>query len=288
MKEIPSYNRDKVPSDKRATCPCCLRAMRVTTKGRMVRHGWKETGRRVGEYGSGFQWGDCHGGAHLPLEQTDKHGRMFAERLREEVAKVNKALRKHESRKVDSYSYRWDRADGRFGIRTTLEWIERHLKAAGFRVTVETGTVKDTTYRRVRWLDTINVVFEVREGDAERRVTSEHFGEHRSYFGPTTYRTVPSFEAMREAYIRQLAATRDALVAQAERIEATIRKHAANPSNGAEDKKRGPVVHYQFRRTYPNGRVREFIGCGSRAYSIYKSENPDEVTCKRCRKYIER
>ena len=65
------YHRPSVVKGNAATCPCCLKFHEVITSGRMVRHGWKETGRRVGEYGMGFQWGNCHGWSLRPLQETE-------------------------------------------------------------------------------------------------------------------------------------------------------------------------------------------------------------------------
>ena len=67
-----TYTRNRVPYGKKATCPCCLKSHSVTQNaGTMVRHGWKETGRQVGSYGNGYQWGECKGWGMRPLEETD-------------------------------------------------------------------------------------------------------------------------------------------------------------------------------------------------------------------------
>jgi len=69
-----TYERAPLKKGQRGTCPMCVRLIQVNAHGRIVRHGWKEKGRQVGQYGLGMQWGACLGWYERPLEETDADG----------------------------------------------------------------------------------------------------------------------------------------------------------------------------------------------------------------------
>jgi hypothetical protein len=72
----------------RGTCPACARAIRLTSKGFMKRHGWKEQGRRKGQFGAGYQWGACNGTGQSPIEITDADAEFHAARMLEQADRV--------------------------------------------------------------------------------------------------------------------------------------------------------------------------------------------------------
>lgn len=85
-----TYNRPhKHNHGKTHTCPCCLRPIRTTKNGVIMRHGWKEEGRQHGVYGQGYQWGNCVGWQHLPIEISDRSALKFAEDIEKEAANVD-------------------------------------------------------------------------------------------------------------------------------------------------------------------------------------------------------
>ena len=83
-----NYSRDKIEKTHKATCPCCLESFPVKKNGTVVRHGWKETGRRKGQYGMGFQWGECWGTSAIPLEQSDVDGLRIARDLEAQLIMI--------------------------------------------------------------------------------------------------------------------------------------------------------------------------------------------------------
>ena len=83
-----NYSRDKIEKTHKATCPCCLESFCVKKNGTVVRHGWKETGRRKGQYGMGFQWGECWGTSAIPLEQSDVDGLRIARDLEAQLIMI--------------------------------------------------------------------------------------------------------------------------------------------------------------------------------------------------------
>jgi len=288
VSDLPSYDREKVTPDKRATCPCCLRAMRVAKNGTMVRHGWEETGRRVGEWGRGFQWGNCHGWHKRPIEQTDKDGRYFRKLLREQVAALDVEIAKHEQRKIASYRHGWSFAT--FGSNPeTAEGVATALTAAGFKATTKKVSLKRKGHR-VYYVDGVEVDFSVSVGDENRPVTYDDTLTVKDRFnGDVVHHHVPGYEEVRRSYLGELSCERMSLARQADAIEGTIRATYAKPSNGAVDtKNRGPVVHFEHYPLAYSGERRKVIACRSRAFSVLKTEKRDEVTCKRCLKRLGR
>ena len=98
-----TYTRNRVPYGKKATCPCCLKSHSVTQNaGTMVRHGWKETGRQVGSYGNGYQWGECKGWGMRPLEETDADAQDIILGMVESRDEIASRLAELRSGSVDS------------------------------------------------------------------------------------------------------------------------------------------------------------------------------------------
>lgn len=75
----PTYNRPEAHRPgERHTCPHCLRRLRTTPKGVMVRHGWEESGRQLGAHGLGEQTAPCPGTGKVPVEVSDAPALTFA------------------------------------------------------------------------------------------------------------------------------------------------------------------------------------------------------------------
>ena len=102
-REGANYERDPLEKPARGTCPACLREVAVTADGAVVRHGWKESGRRRGVYGQGIQWGRCMGTGLRPLEETDADLVKSIQRIEVAIRDARRDADWHESEGADEY-----------------------------------------------------------------------------------------------------------------------------------------------------------------------------------------
>lgn len=95
------------------TCPCCFRAMALTADGRVVRHGWRESGgRRVGSYGNVWHVGQCFGSGYEPYEVSCQGTKDYHAALLKVEAQMVEALATLEARPAKlhgSYKKGWGR-----------------------------------------------------------------------------------------------------------------------------------------------------------------------------------
>ena len=108
VKEEPkyTYKRTKAQRGTKVQCPTCLKTHCAKSDGSLVRHGWKETGRIMGEYGNGYQWGECFGWSMPPLEETDEHALATLKKIQAEIDKATAELDEHtEDKGWDSYTF---------------------------------------------------------------------------------------------------------------------------------------------------------------------------------------
>lgn len=246
-----TYMRNALPKAVRATCPLCCRAIKVAADGRMVRHGWKETGRKVGQQGLGFQWGECPATGSRPLEQTDADAIEHLEQL--------KAAAEDWERKAEEHKAGRDYYDRKVEVQVGAQW--RDIVADAFK---ESG------------LEVIKV-------ETERK--SKH-GSYVREYEVTTYR-IPrgtekgayvSYEKTRkvaQSYAESCA--RQLRGAQAD-LERAIEYHRTHEPSRKAEPNRGPAVHA---RGYRFGTL-----CASRGMSPRVSDKPEEVTCARCKKRL--
>jgi hypothetical protein len=223
----------------------------VTTQGRMYRHGWSEEGRRVGEYGQGYQWGACYGGGDRPLEQTDADAIEHLRGLRLEALRARRVETHH--RTVGGESYRTQ--------------IHLPRRADPKRLSAETGCIIKATQGRDR---------------------TEHYVTVPRGFEGLRYPRIPSYDTLRAKAAEESGKAAEQLERLAEQLTAAIKIHRETPSAGVASAKKGPVVHlsvqsskwgdgtprcrvWSLRR--PNGKVTEAEG---------------HVTCKQCRKAMDK
>lgn len=267
-----TYMRETI-SNKRTTCPCCLRPIKTKTNGQMVRHGWKETGRQVGQWGCGYQWGSCNGWGSLPLETTDRDALKVVAGLTREIKAISAEIKRHATGKVDHYVARIRVADlgnQRFKDEETARQARSAVKLteAGFEYDLE--EVKPTKHwqRHSEWFAKVTVA----KGQEAHK-------EYQVY--------VPSYEEMRTKAKAQLEKIRKGLEDARTAIQEAIRHHKANPSTGKVEKT-GPVVHLACNWKNRSGRI---VGKCSQysmrpAMSARTTEDHSKVTCKRCLKSL--
>jgi len=278
-----TYAREPVPHDKTGQCPCCLKQHRASgRKNALQRHGWKETGRQIGQHGCGFQWGACHGSGMRPLEETDRSAVVVLARLATEIGKTGEALALHTkgedtyrySIKVQSYSDASTQEDA--------AKVEAKLGKAAL-----TFTKVETTERRGRMGSTralVQFTVTILRGAAK---FGDEYGSGLS---------LPAWETLRARTAKEVASMLKALQEQETAIKVAVAFHFANPSNGGEDKNnRGPACH--FKRTWIRSaessrpgltdlqRTRTAIACGAQEYRAFRNTAVEaEVTCARCLK----
>jgi hypothetical protein len=123
------------------TCPCCFRAMQVKD-GKMVRHGWKESGgRRQGEYGNAWHVGECFGVSYAPYEVSDLGTRKFLEYLEEIEKQEVASLERLNARPAEmSYSKR---------VRKDMRWVNEIVKVQDDGKPLKRSYSPETTYANV-------------------------------------------------------------------------------------------------------------------------------------------
>lgn len=275
-----TYQRSPVPADKMGQCPCCLRAHRATKNGTLIRHGWQETGRQVGQFGCGFQWGNCRGWGKRPLEQTDADAQVILAELTQELAAARASREHHatngEERYPATHVERYDLTEER------LASLEREL-ASAFPDVVVTTSRERREGRRVHYATVATFEVPVKRGHVG-------FKKQNGY----CWVTIPSYDELRDALVRELDRLIESLERQRDGIQEAVTHHRENPSNGMEDTvKRGPVTHWAVERERfdyaKNKRVKvSALACGSRTFAARKSAELAEVTCSRCLKRSKR
>lgn len=285
-----TYMRDAVPAEKMGQCPCCLKNHRSSKRGRLVRHGWKEQGRRVGQFGCGFQWGNCHGSGSRPLEQTDADGLTVLAQLATSITETGEAHDMHETKGAESYSHH-------FTISTHYERtpeakaaklaaIEAALKGLGVEFTSRETTEKRQSFRVYYETSQEFTVKIVRGAVAVPR-------------GPGAF-DLPAYETRRARVVDELAKMLKLLKRQRDDIKAAIKHHFENPSNGSKDTvRRANLVHLttSYVRKAENcqpgltveQRTVKTVACGKRQNTmrghVHLAQSTDltHVTCAKCR-----
>jgi hypothetical protein len=256
-----------------------------------VRHGWKETGRRHGQIGCGFQWGSCHGTGLAPLEETSKHGELILERLSKEIGRTEVYRSKHALGEIESYEYTGKTRGPIQGTKDPKQFADEavaRLTEAGHQVEASVISERRQGFR-VYYQTMIAFRFTVPKG-AEEQEVSEALLHGRGY-GSKVFR-IPSYTTMQERTVRELDQLLEGLRRQETAIRTAILYHYENPSKGVASKKKGPCVHYKQtikRFNYRESKEYETViqaACRTRAYSVLSSENREEVTCSRCLKRI--
>ena len=285
-----SYMRDPVPAKRVGQCPCCLKAHRSTKRGTMTRHGWKESGRQVGQYGCGFQWGACHGGSMRPLEQTDADALVILKRLSESIRSIRKDIKHHESDGEDSYGWSYERRTFDFHGEAEKRAKLEEILSKHYTVTASDRSMKVKGHR-VHYVATRHLSIDVPRGTDAFKLTKDLVTGH-SYDKRSEVLTVPSYATLRGEYVRDLKRVEKQLAAQRDAIKTAIIHHRENPSNGAADtKKRGKVTHWRQRIIREDWRTKKkvervSIACRSRGAYILATEDVAKVTCSRCAKHL--
>jgi len=284
----------------RHTCPACLRPMKTTKSGRMIRHGWKEEGRQVGVFGGGYQWGACNGVGDQPLQVTDLDG------LRHHAAILAEAER------ADAAA-----ADYRADTHATLtqtgcyELMSGCLSEAredlGAEVLAERLAKKcihdeENDYENCRSWGEMAAVWGVTIRVRIRR-RRHNYGKSVEWVPlidvPRGFSGVRGHSATSTFLIKSYAELRDTAAAQLDREAEILREHAAQlmaameKARKADDKpaaeKKAACVHKAstWRRTD------RLVGRCNRwamrtPYNQRTTENDAEVTCKRCLKSLKK
>lgn len=242
-----TYMREPMPGGMRATCPLCIRAIKVTKSGWMARHGWKESGRKVGSVGLGFQWGECPGTGSRPLEETDADALDHLVKLRF-AAKLWDIRAAEEARGRDYYDRKVEDEVGR-------RWGDLEVdafKQAGLEV-VKTEVVRKSKY-----------------GGYPREYETTTYRVPRGFKDRTGYVSYEKIRSIREADAKSNA---EQLRLAESNLERAIDYHRNNEPDRKVEATRGSVVHAKgFRGSL----------CGTRARHVRTGDGPGEVTCTRC------
>lgn len=253
-----TYMRSPMPHHMRATCSLCCRPIQVHADGTLYRHGWKETGRKVGEIGLGFQWGECPATNDRPLEQTDEDGLKHVERIRQAIITWEGTAEAHRVG-LDSYSHDVEREIAWEGHASIIEseswkmWAASGLEVV--RVREETKGLRGYRQRKIE-ITTYRVV--------------RGYEAQGSRYGARTV----SYEALRAGAesvarhnVKQLQEAERMLLAAIEhhRVTEPVRKSESNE----------PVVHARGRAGRPV--------CGTRGYSSRTTDDEQAVSCTRCK-----
>jgi len=267
-----TYSRKPLNKTRRGTCPFCLGSYVCQPDGTIGRHGWKEIGGRVRfEYGNVYHEGECFAfnngeGLSRPLEQTDKDAREWGLRICSWIRPIEKSIEKAKEGK-ESYWHHVE-IDRRLFLDSQRLKLEKALEQPGAKVSMnQSGQRQD---HRGRFFDTF--VFRVHPGC------------------PDGIPLVPSYEKIVDTKINEWTTEKEMLRLHAKNIVEAIERHEKNPSWGTPQVS-GPKVHLWTTFTRSGLYTKsgedmswEAVQCsGKRSRSrTVTTENPDEVTCKRC------
>jgi len=293
-----TYTRKALDRTRRGTCPCCLKEHNATKGGGMTRHGWKETGRRAGSYGNGYQWGACWGGGLRPLEETDRSGLYVVAKMDASELELEGKLAYHKAGESDHYAFeivvRTFDGSGPLLIEKLQESVtmypmpsrdKRGNKVTIYDVVVPRGfkgvTVK-MTYQGTP-VEKVAKVAAFTKGWTSRRSVS-----------------VPPYEELRQREIGNIERAIQNLKDQRAWILSAIAHHKDNPSWGVPHGAK-KCVHLAKVRSYKrrgmgnDGAIRErvvreeHLACSrfkTPADVAHSTEIREEVTCSRCLKSI--
>lgn len=212
-----TYSRLSAPKGTKVTCPCCLKKHNAKTDGTLTRHGWKETGRTVGSYGNGYQWGECAGWDRRPLEQTDADALAITDMIEADIPKMEADLERHETTR-QTYTHRSEV--------TYYDGNRDGEMDAGFVAMSEAGAdVSEGTVRRVshvvRHIPALIALWSVEPGADLRRVSDgSTFSKVR----------IPSYTDVRSAYLADLRGQIESAKAQVAALREAIATHRASPA----------------------------------------------------------
>jgi hypothetical protein len=234
-----------------------------------------------GEYGNGFQWGECFGWGKLPLEQTDADAQVTLAALAIQIEKAEAACATHETGK-DSYTASF--------LLHVEDWCSRleATKAALDNLGLE-YKLKDVQVRvegyRVSYQPRHQLTVTVPRG--YEGVDVSEWGNHGASF------KILSWEQLRALVVRDFQHDIKAMTAQRAAIMEAVEHHRANPSNGVPVVKKGPKVHYSYTRERKHLRtgapvVQIIIPCTSKSRGKIRTTDKAEVTCSRCLNHLKK
>lgn len=292
MTQTHTYMRDPVPADKCGQCACCLKHHRSSARGTLVRHGWKETGRQLGSYGCGFQWGPCNGWGMRPLEHTDADALEVLAKLDKSIEETREALAMHYNTGAAGYSYDFMMsAPLRGKYADKLAPIEARFAGAltsrGINFRVVDGVRNSSATQEYTYTVTIP-----RDFGGVKVTNEEVYPDDFRYMRTGAAISLPSYESRRTNTVRKLTALVQGMERQREEIKKAIVFHRENPSTGQADNKRTAVTHYECVHvvgTPLEKRMRRFVICGAGRRRggrkhLLKTQERAAVTCSRCLK----
>ena len=205
-----TYSRLAAPKGTKATCPCCLKKHNAKTDGTLTRHGWKETGRTVGSYGNGYQWGECAGWDRRPLEQTDADALAIIDIIEADIPKMEADLEQHATTE-QAYTHRLE-----FKCYSSSYGEEMSRARAAF--TAEGADVLKG-YIQVGRLPALVALWAIEPG-AESRYASDGWGKVQ----------IPSYAVVRGRFLAGLKGQIESAKAQVAALREAIATHRANPA----------------------------------------------------------
>lgn len=205
-----TYSRLAAPKGTKVTCPCCLKKHNAKTDGTLTRHGWKETGRTVGSYGNGYQWGECAGWDRRPLEQTDADALAIIDIIEADIPKMEADLEQHATTE-QAYTHRLE-----FKCYSSSYGEEMSRARAAF--TAEGADVLKG-YIQVGRLPALVALWAIEPG-AESRYASDGWGKVQ----------IPSHAVVRGRFLAGLKGQIESAKAQVAALREAIATHRANPA----------------------------------------------------------
>ena len=234
-----NYKRTRAPRSEVVTCPCCLKSFKAKGDGTVTRHGWTTNGRQKGQYGYGYQFGECAGWGMRPLEETDEDARKMYDGWAEQKAGYEEMRREAEKQKLFTHfetvrHYPFDlNRQGFDSFKERNQFICDQLAAQGIPTLVCEEIEESIRPRRMA--ATVFVCTFI-EGQPNNEVT-QYYKEQLTTvcYAPKGYQQevvrVPSFETVKQSEIRRL----DVLVSRCDRfmreIATKIEWHYNNPSS---------------------------------------------------------
>ncbi|MAK37991.1 MAG: hypothetical protein CMC15_17660 [Flavobacteriaceae bacterium] len=234
-----NYNRTVAPRSEVVTCPCCLKTFKAKRDGTVTRHGWKTTGRRNGEYGYGYQFGECAGWDQRPLEETDEDARKMYDGWKKEKQRFEAAIEDAKTQtsfthyETDEYSVFTLRLEGFKSVEERNQFVCEQLAKQGIPTKVHRKIAESNRpYRRPATVFKCTII----EGEPNNEVKNSFCKTMETLvFAPSAYNNemlrVPSFETAKQFEIERL----EKLIARCadfmERIANRIEWHYNNPSD---------------------------------------------------------
>ncbi len=273
LEKIPAYDHGPQAHGARLRCSCCLKGHKLTSKGRVARHGW-----RVFDSGAGYGYGgwhsaSCRGSGGVPIEQTDRLARAEVLVLIGGIAKNEELLAQHQAGTWEAYTATC-KVDGKADEKRAKE-LREALQADGFEAR-ETEGHETYGYGNHRTRDVTHFTFKLTK-------------ERPDFDGPGYYQKF-RYSEERTLAIQQIEQMLAALRRLVEGLLTALEQCAAQGAPRAVvEAPKGPALHAATFDRHGRSRGAK-CGAGTGAYRrgyAHLTEDDSRVTCKRCLKALE-